>query len=204
MNTFTRKDVEVISKDTLFSGYAHLYGYQLRHRKFNGEISPVIHREVLDRGNSVVCLPYDPLRDEVVLVEQFRPGAYAAGVEKCWLTEAVAGIVKQGEILENVAVRECLEETGCHISQLTLMGNFMPSAGGSSELCVIFVGRCDSSHISEYHGLEHEAEDIRTFTLPFKEAYRLAKDGKFVSLPLVCALFFLASQKNDLCKLWSA
>ena len=44
-------------------------------------------------------LPYDPRRDEVVLIRQFRAGAYVAGRHP-WTWELVAGIIENDETAE--------------------------------------------------------------------------------------------------------
>ena len=90
------KDVEVITKETVFQGYFRVDRYRLRHRTFAGGWTDEMVREVFERGHAVVVLLYDPDRDEVALIEQFRPGAFAAGWNP-WLIECVAGIIDEGE-----------------------------------------------------------------------------------------------------------
>lgn len=84
--------------------------YRFRHRLFNGEMSGEIKREIFERGHAAVLLPYDPVRDEVVLVEQVRIAAYDTS-ETPWLLEMVAGMIEEGESVED-ARREALEEAG--------------------------------------------------------------------------------------------
>ena len=61
-------DVEVLETSVGYSGFFRLDVHRLRHRHFDGRMSEVITREVLDRGNAVAVLPYDPRRDEVLLI----------------------------------------------------------------------------------------------------------------------------------------
>ncbi|RED51000.1 NUDIX domain-containing protein [Aestuariispira insulae] len=199
---FTRGDVELIARETRFKGYFQVDEYTLRHRKYDGSFSDPIKREIFERGHAVVCLPYDPVRDEVVLIEQFRPGAYASGREDCWLVETIAGIIEKGESPEDVAKREAFEEAGCEISDLVEAGNFMPSAGGCSEENVLFIARCDARTISGHHGLDDEGEDIRAFTLAFDQALEAAIQGKLVNMSLVTALFWLSFKRQDLRSRW--
>ena len=84
--------VTLQEKLTLYQGFFQIDQYKLKHQKHEGGWSPMIVRELFERGHTVAVLPYDPLRDSVVLVEQFRIGAYAAGVEP-WLSETIAGIL---------------------------------------------------------------------------------------------------------------
>lgn len=50
--------------------------YRFRHRLFNGQMSHEVRREIFERGHAAVLLPFDPVRDEVVLIEQIRIAAY--------------------------------------------------------------------------------------------------------------------------------
>ena len=59
----------------LYKGFFKLTEVVLRHDLFEGGESPELRRELLDRHQAAAVLPYDPVRDEVVLIEQFRIGA---------------------------------------------------------------------------------------------------------------------------------
>ena len=87
--TLGKNDVEIIARETLYSGFFSLDLYRFRHRLFNGEMSGEVRREILERGHAAVLLPYDPVRDEVVLIEQIRIAAYDTS-ESPWLLELVA------------------------------------------------------------------------------------------------------------------
>ncbi|PPZ19682.1 ADP-ribose diphosphatase, partial [Escherichia coli] len=90
--TFTKDDVEIIARETLYSGFFSFQRYRFRHRLFNGEMSGEVNREIFERGHAVVLLPYDPVRDEVVLIEQIRIAAYDTSASP-WLFELVAGMI---------------------------------------------------------------------------------------------------------------
>ncbi|MGB0629508.1 MAG: hypothetical protein ACPGRZ_02325 [Alphaproteobacteria bacterium] len=90
-----RSDVEILARDRVYDGYSAVDAYRLRHRKFGGGWTEPLSRELLERGNAVCVLPYDPVRDSAVLIEQFRIGAYGAGLRP-WQLEIVAGIVEDG------------------------------------------------------------------------------------------------------------
>src|SRR3546814_7835017 len=76
-------DVEIAARDTCYQGYFRIDRYRFRHRLHGGGWSGEITRELFERGHAVAVLPYDPQADAVVLIEQFRIGAYAAGLP-CW------------------------------------------------------------------------------------------------------------------------
>lgn len=91
--------------------------YRFRHRLFNGEMSGEVTREIFERGHAAVLLPFDPVRDEVVLVEQIRIAAYDTS-ESPWLLEMVAGMIEEGESPEDVARREAVEEAGLNVGRI--------------------------------------------------------------------------------------
>jgi ADP-ribose pyrophosphatase len=99
---FSCGDVIIDGHETLFQGYFRVDRYTLRHRLFRDGWSRPIQREIFERGHAVAVLPYDPVLDSVVLIEQFRAGPLAAGDEP-WVIEAIAGIVEDGESAEDVA-----------------------------------------------------------------------------------------------------
>jgi ADP-ribose diphosphatase len=110
-------DLRVIERSVAYRGYVRVERYRLRHRLFAGGWSGEIVREVIERGHAVAVLPYDSVRDQVVLLEQFRVAAHAGG-HAPWQTEIVAGIIEDGEDEIEVAHRETVEECGCEPSDL--------------------------------------------------------------------------------------
>ncbi len=187
--------VEIIQKRTPFRGYFQIDAYRLRHRTFDGGWTREFSREVFERGHAAAVLLYDPDRDAVVLVEQFRTGAHAAGLEP-WLIETVAGIIEPGEEAAEVVRREALEEAGCGVGDLEPIGTFILSPGGSSETMVLFCGRVDSRGAGGVHGLDHEDEDIRVVVLPTDEALELLRAGRIVNATTALALQWLALNRE--------
>ncbi len=196
------QDVEVIEKTRPYDGHFQIDVYRLRHKRFGGGWTEVMSREIFERGHATVVLPYDPARDAVVLIEQFRIGASAAGLEP-WLIETVAGIVEPGETPEAVARREAVEEAGCEIAELERIATVMPSPGGCSEILHLFCGRVDSEGVGGIHGLAHEHEDIRAFTLPLDDALECLTRGEIGNASAVIALQWLALNRERLKKSWS-
>lgn len=142
--TFSKNDVEIIARETLYRGFFSLDLYRFRHRLFNGGMSREITREIFERGHAVVLLPFDPVRDEVVLVEQIRIAAYDTS-ESPWLLEMVAGMIEAGETVEDVARREALEEAGLEVGRTKPILSYLASPGGTSERLSILVGEVDAS-----------------------------------------------------------
>lgn len=195
------KDVEIIEKSSPYRGYFSIDRYLLRHRMHDGGWTTPLMREVFERGHTVAVLPYDPLADAVVLIEQFRIGAYAAGLAP-WLTEAVAGTIEPGENPEEVARREVLEETGCKVSDLEYIGTILLSPGASTETTTMYCGRVDSKNVGGIHGLPHEGEDILVSVVPTDEAIARATDGPIANGYAVIPLQWLALNRQRLRKQW--
>ena len=101
----TEPDVEILERRIAYQGHHRIDLYRLRFRRHDGAMSRVVAREVFERGNAAAVLPYDPARDLVVLLEQFRVGALG-GAGRPWCLEPVAGVIEPGETAEEVARRD--------------------------------------------------------------------------------------------------
>jgi ADP-ribose pyrophosphatase len=193
----TDKRVEIIDRETVYQGFFRLEKYHLRHTLFQGGWSNDIVRELFRRGDCVAVLLYDPVRDEVVLIEQFRIGAILRK-KQAWLMEIVAGAVEPGENAAQVAIREAEEEAGCKIQELRLIREFYTSPGGASEWLSLFYGRVDASHVGGIFGLDHEDEDIRVITVKFEQAYQMMEQGEVDSAIPIIALQWLYIHRQAL------
>ncbi|MDR3517758.1 MAG: ADP-ribose diphosphatase [Azospirillaceae bacterium] len=198
---FTAADVELIDRKTKYHGYFRIERYRLRHRRFDGSWSDVINREVFERGHSVGVLLYDPARDAVVLIEQFRVGALAAGREP-WMLEIVAGMIEPGHTLEETAMREAVEESGCTVRRLERIADYLASPGGTSENTTLFVGEIDSRAAGGVHGLAEENEDIKVHVMSATVAINLADSDRIHNSPAMVALFWLSRHREDLRDRW--
>ncbi|MCR6630704.1 MAG: NUDIX domain-containing protein [Magnetospirillum sp.] len=195
------EDVQIIARERRFQGYFAIDVYRVRHRTFAGGWTGDIVREVFERGHAVVVILYDPVRDQIALIEQFRVGALAAG-DYPWLVECVAGIIEDGETPERVALREAEEEAGATAADMVHIGKYIITPGGSSETVQLFCARIDASRIDGLHGLEHEGEDIRVFTVPVDEAYAMVKDGRIANSMAVIAVQWLMLERQGLKARW--
>ena len=194
-------DVEVVDRTRVYDGYLKVERFRLRHRRHQGGWTGEMSRELIERGHAVAVLPYDPARDVVVLIEQFRIGAYAAGIDP-WQIEIVAGIIEPGEALDDVARRESLEEAGCAVGELIPACRFLTSPGVLSETVEIFVGRTDSQGLGGVHGLDAEHEDIRVLTAGLDEALAWLDQGRIQNAPAVVALLWLGRHREAVRRRW--
>ncbi|WP_454254436.1 NUDIX domain-containing protein [Pseudomonas sp. Marseille-Q8238] len=195
-------DVEIITRETCFKGFYKLDRLQLRHRQFSGAMGPQLSRELFVRHDAVCVLPYDPQRDCVVLIEQFRVGALGK-VANPWLIELVAGLIDKDEQPEEVARREAVEEADLNLGALWPITRYFPSPGGSDEHVHLFLGRCDSQGAGGVHGLAEEGEDIRVRVWPLEDALQAIRDGRINNAASIIALQWLALNRTEVRGLWS-
>jgi ADP-ribose pyrophosphatase len=197
------RKVEIVEKVTAFKGYFQIDRYKLRHSLFAGGMSGVMTRELFERGHAVGLLPYDPVKDAVVMIEQFRIGAHAIGWQP-WLLEIVAGIIEEGESHADVAKRETKEEAGVEVSDLVPVHHYLVSPGGTSETCALYCGRVNSEHAAGIHGLGDEHEDIKVVVLPTDEALARLEAGRVVNAAAIIGLQWLALKRGELRRRWLA
>jgi ADP-ribose pyrophosphatase len=193
--------VELLDRTVAFQGYFRLARYRFRHSLYRGGVSGAFDREVFERGEAAAVLPYDPIRDEVVLIRQFRAGTFAAGRHP-WCWEIVAGMIEDGETPEDVARREAIEEAAVEILDIMLLHSLVLSPGACSETCNIFLGRIDSSGIGGVHGLDTENEDILVRAMPFTDALTLLGRDEIDNSAAVIALQWLALHRDELRNRW--
>lgn len=200
--TLARNDVEIIARETLYRGFFSLDLYRFRHRLFNGEMSGEVRREIFERGHAAVLLPYDPTRDEVVLIEQIRIAAYDTSPTP-WLLELIAGMIEEGESVEDVARREAVEEAGLIVGRTKSVLSYLASPGGTSERSSILVGEVDATTAEGIHGLVDENEDIRVHVVSREQAYQLVEEGSIDNAASVIALQWLQLHHEKLRKEWN-
>jgi ADP-ribose pyrophosphatase len=196
--------VEILDKTVCYDGFFRLERYRLRHRLFSGAWSPVLTRELFERGHAAAVLPYDPALDVVVLVEQFRIGALEAPGSP-WLLEIVAGVIDHpGETPEDVVRREAVEEANCQIQELVHIYDYFVSPGGTSERISLFCGKVDAAGAGGLYGLADEAEDIRVIVVPFTEAIAQLQAGKIKAAAPIIALQWLQLNHDQLRTRWGS
>ncbi|OCW97355.1 ADP-ribose diphosphatase [Alishewanella sp. HH-ZS] len=199
--SFSASDLEIIDKSTVFQGFFRIERWQLRHKCFAGGWSGVMTRELFERGQAVVVLPYNAQTDELVLVEQFRIGAVGSG-QSPWLLEAIAGMIEPGQSAELTARREAEEEAGIQLTELWPMLHYYSSPGGSTERIQLYLGRLTAAVTPGVFGLADEHEDIKVHLLPRATAMQLLAEGKIDNAATVIALQWLALHLADVTARW--
>ena len=197
----SKETAEIVRQEVAFQGYFKVVRYFFRHTLHKGGMSGEVSREVFERGQAGGVLMYDPGRDEVVLIRQFRAGAYVAGRHP-WTWEVVAGIIEEKETAEIMIRRETVEEAGLEVGELIAIQNVMLTPGACSEACQIFLGRIDASKAGGVFGLESEGEDILVKVMPFAEAYAMVERNEVDNAVGVIALQWLALHRDEVRKRW--
>lgn len=199
--TPAQNDVTIVEQAPPRGDFFRIQQLMIQHRKFDGSRSATLPREVFVGIDAVLVLPYDPVRDVVLLVEQMRMGPVVRLDPNPWVLEPIAGMIDATETLTQSAVRESVEEAGLPDLDLRHLSSFYPSPGSSTDYFHAYLGVCDlpPDH-AQFGGLDTEAEDLRLHILPFARAMDLVKSGEINAGPLVMMLCLLAIQRDSLRK----
>jgi nudix-type nucleoside diphosphatase (YffH/AdpP family) len=181
------------------AGFFGLEVLDLTHRRFDGAMSPALRREVFVAADAVTVLPYDPVRDRVLLIEQFRPGPFLRGDPLPWQLEAIAGRIDPGETPEAAARREAAEEAGLVLGALEWVAGYYPSPGAITEYLYSYVALCDlPDGCAGVFGAEEEGEDIRGHLLPMDRLMAAVTGGEVSNAPLILTALWLARERARL------
>jgi ADP-ribose pyrophosphatase len=194
---FNASDVSIEKRETVFQGFFRMDRLWLKHPRFDGTDMPVFTRELFIRGDATCVLPYDMVRDEVVLLEQFRLGALGRD-QSPWLLELVAGMNETGETSEQTAQREGLEEAGLTFQALDKICDYMVSPGGTTEMIHLYCGLISTESAGGIYGVEQEHEDIRAHVVSADEAITMIHDGRINNAAAIIALQWLELNRSRL------
>lgn len=193
---FQQNDHKIVAKERLHDGFFKIDCYSVTHKLFNGGETEVFKREIFERGQASAVLLYDPVKEVIILTEQYRVGAAFDGETSPWLLEVVAGMIEEGEEPEGVARREAEEEAGAIITDLIPITSYWSSPGGTSEKVHLYCAVVDSTEIGGIHGLQDEQEDILVRIIPFSQAYAAIATGEINNAATIIALQWLKLNKD--------
>lgn len=197
-----RRRLEILERTRLHDGFYKFDRLRLRHERFDGSWTPPLTRELLVQRTAVAVLPYDPKREAVVLVEQFRTGCIDHPGEP-WLLEAPAGLIDRDEPAEAVARREVHEETGLKVGRLAFACQYHSSPGGTSERVSVFVAEVSAPEAGGTYGVVHEHEDIRTHVVPLATAFDWVAAGRIIAASGLVPLLWLQLHRDRVDAAWS-
>src|ERR1700704_302954 len=136
-------DVEILGVEIGFARHLGVEIVRFRHRLFAGGWSGERVFDVVRRGAAAAVLLYDPVRDSVVLIEQFRVAALFAG-RSPWQVEAVAGLIDSDETPQEVGRGEAAGEANLDpLGPLLPIQTMMPATGSLDEAVFLYCGRVD-------------------------------------------------------------
>ena len=192
------------AKRSVYKGFFSVEEHDLTYQKFNKEQSNVVTRSTLVSSDAVIVLPYDPVNDRILLIEQFRAGPYVKGDENPWVLEPIAGLIDEGETPESAGIREAQEEALLEIKRLELVARSYPSPGISTEFFHQYIGiseLLDSSSVIA--GLSSENEDIRSHIFEYEQFFKMIESGKVKVGPLILLGLWLSKNRDRLRKEYS-
>jgi ADP-ribose pyrophosphatase len=200
------RGVTTLSTETVWRGHTTLNVARFTNTRFDGTPSPVRSWEVWLRGHAVGVLPFDPVSDQLVMIEQFRYPAMLAGVEPV-LLEVPCGFIDGAETPEQAGAREMQEEIRMQADRLERIGRFLLSPGGSDESVTLYAGRVTAPQagadgIAGHGGLAAENEDIRIRILSAGDAIELALGGHCPNSITSLALLWFAARHDWLRNTW--
>lgn len=192
-------EVEAGPVEPSHAGFFALDLWHLRHRRFDGAMSAPLVREVFVAGDAVTVLPYDPVRDRVLLIEQMRMGPLGRGDPLPWQLEAIAGRIDPGETPEDAARREAVEEAGLVLGRLETVAEYYPTPGAVTEYLYSYVGICDlPDGVAGVFGAAEEAEDIKGHLLSFDRLVEVMSSGEIGNAPLLLTVLWLQRERARL------
>jgi nudix-type nucleoside diphosphatase (YffH/AdpP family) len=142
---------EILERKLVYDGWYRFW--MLRLRMPDGA---VVERHLLDNGQAVAVLPYDPVRRVAMLITQPRAAVLVAGEPD--LLEAIAGNL-DAMAPEQRIIEEAMEEGGLRLGALEPVANIWPIPPVSTERVMLYLtpyGAADRLGPGGGHDSEHE------------------------------------------------
>ncbi|MFT6303958.1 MAG: ADP-ribose pyrophosphatase [Granulosicoccus sp.] len=187
MNRSVKRSWQISEQKTVYEGFYKIESVKYSHSLHSGDMTGPIDAELFVRGDVVGLLPYDPVSDQVALIEQFRIGAMHNKPDP-WLVQIIAGMIDTDETPEQVVIREAKEEAGIELVDVELMSRYIASPGASTEEVYVFYAETDLSQVGGTHGLVEEDEDISVKVMPADDAIALLDSGQIKNALSIIAL----------------
>lgn len=156
---------EVEGTERVFDGFRPLDVLTVRHDPLVRERNARVRRELVRGGRCAVVIPYDPARDEIVVIRQFRIGAALATANAAPL-ELPAGGIDEDEDPAEAAARELFEETGLRAKAVSHCFTMLSTPGLTDEAALVFLAIVDTYNLERMGGKADEDEDILPVRAP--------------------------------------
>jgi nudix-type nucleoside diphosphatase (YffH/AdpP family) len=144
-------------------------------------------RESYDIGDAAAVLPFDRMRGQILLIQQFRWPTFEWG-HKQLLLEVIAGKL-DGDTPLDCIHKEAMEEAGVTLWDPRLVTNCFVSPGAVKERVSLFLADYDSSASrAKGGGHESEGEDITVLEMPLDEALAMIAAGQIIDMKTITLL----------------
>ncbi|HCM6910043.1 TPA: GDP-mannose pyrophosphatase NudK [Klebsiella aerogenes] len=181
-------NIHVIKDKILSENYFQLRNMTYELTRRDGSV--VRHkREVYDRGNGATVLLYNPNKQSVVLVRQFRVATWVNGNPDGMLIETCAGLL-DNDAPEVCIRKEAIEETGYQVGEARKVFELYMSPGGVTELIHFFIAEYSEAQRANRGGGVDD-EDIEVLELPFVRALEMVASGEIQDGKAVILLQYL-------------
>lgn len=183
-------NLKVKKINKVFNGFNKIKRYKFQHKLFDSSWSNIISREILITKNAVAILPYDKVKNKVILIKQFRLGALLSDYNPFQI-EIIAGLVeKSDKDLKSAVIREAKEEAGIIVKykKIQSIRNILNSSGSTNESTSIFFCECTFNKLKRIKGNSNEDENIEVLVLSPKKAFELLFKKKIHSVNTIIAL----------------
>jgi nudix-type nucleoside diphosphatase (YffH/AdpP family) len=181
------KRAEVLGFDLLSEGRFRLTRTRAEVEESDGEIRRFEY-EIYHYKGAAAVLPYDPARGLVLLVRQFRLGAFLA-TGALDLLEVPAGML-DGDSPEVCAEREAMEETGFRVHDLSRAFTYFSSPGSMTEAIACFVARYRPDEPVTAGGGVDADERIERVEMTMEDALARIDSGEISDGKTVALLYY--------------
>lgn len=187
-----QSNLRIRSVETPYAGFFLTRDYVYSHDLFDGGDSGPLARSVFVMADAVTVLPYDPVRDRVLVIEQIRASPIGRGDPCPWLLEPVAGRIEPGDTPEATAHKEAREEAHLTLGALHHVADYYPSTGAFTEYLYSYIGIADlPDEAATLGGLETEGEDIRGHVMTRRALMARIAAGDIPVGPLILSALWL-------------
>lgn len=187
--------VKIKNKDTLFnSNFMKIFEYTIEQNVDNKMIE--YKRQLMYRGNAVFVIPYDEVKNSVIMIKQSRIGAIVDNISPYTL-EFPAGIIDEGEEAIESAKRELKEETGLDTIAIEQIykAPIYTTIGGSNETITYFLAKVDSSKVLKNGGETGENEYITTEEIAVETLFKSVLEKQEINNAATLISIFLLKEK---------
>ena len=180
------------SEEVIYSGWSSLAAVTAR--TADGRC---MRREIEHHGSAVAVLPYDRIRRKALLVSLPRVPVIQAGRPD--LLEAAAGLIDEGESVEQAVRREAFEELGLELHALEPVGQYWSIPSVSTERVDLFLAPYGpANRVHEGGGLAEEDEHLLVHEIDLSRLILAARTGSLNDMKTALLVFALRDLRPEL------